>query len=137
MCICSLRYPAYNARAPYHLWPARLYSFSHYLVKTWFLKKNLLNTKLCLAFLYYYCLKHFSFQKQLSEIWSKMFIDLHVKCPLFWSDFNETWILTTDFWKISKYQLSLLLHRESCRFTKYHITNKCTNCMSFIFKSLF
>ena len=33
--------------------------------------------------------------------------------------------------------LSLLLHRASCRFTNYHTTNKCTNCMSFIFKSLF
>ena len=29
-------------------------------------------------------------------------------------------------------KLSLLLHRASCRFTKYHTTNKCTNCMSFI-----
>ena len=28
--------------------------------------------------------------------------------------------------------LSLLLHRTSCRFTNYHTTNKCTNCMSFI-----
>jgi len=32
--------------------------------------------------------------------------------------------------------LSLLLHRASCRFTNYHTTNKCTNFMSFIFKSL-
>ena len=32
--------------------------------------------------------------------------------------------------------LSLLLHRASCRFTNYHTTNKCTNCMAFIFKSL-
>ena len=34
-------------------------------------------------------------------------------------------------------QLSLLLHRASCIFTNYHTTNKCTNCMSFIFKTLF
>ena len=34
-------------------------------------------------------------------------------------------------------RLSLLLHRASCRFTNYHTTNKYTNCMSFIFKSLF
>ena len=34
-------------------------------------------------------------------------------------------------------RISLLLHRASCRFTNYHTTNKCTNCMSFIFKSLF
>ena len=32
--------------------------------------------------------------------------------------------------------LSLLLHRASCRFTKYHTTNKCTNCMSFILNHL-
>ena len=35
------------------------------------------------------------------------------------------------------YKLSLLLHRASCIFTNYHTANKCTNCMSFIFKSLF
>ena len=28
--------------------------------------------------------------------------------------------------------LSLLLHRASCRFTNHHTTNNCTNCMSFI-----
>ena len=33
--------------------------------------------------------------------------------------------------------LSLMLHRASFRFTNYYTTNKCTNCMSFIFKSLF
>ena len=32
---------------------------------------------------------------------------------------------------------SLFLHRASCRFTNYHTTNKCTNCMSFIFKPIF
>jgi len=33
VCICSLRYPAHNAHAPYcHLWPASLYNiFPHYL----------------------------------------------------------------------------------------------------------
>ena len=33
--------------------------------------------------------------------------------------------------------LYLLLLRASCRFTKYHTTNKCTNCMSFILKHFF
>jgi hypothetical protein len=34
VCVCSLRYPARNARAPYcHLWPDWLYSiFPHYLI---------------------------------------------------------------------------------------------------------
>jgi len=35
--------------------------------------------------------------------------------------------------RISKtWSVSLLFHRASCRFTKCHTTNKCTNCMSFI-----
>ena len=38
-------------------------------------------------------------------------------------------------------KIPLFLHRATCRFTKYHTTNKYTNCMSFIlnhfFKTLF
>ena len=46
--VCSLRYPACNAHAPYcHLWPARLYSIvPHYVINgRIFGEKNLLNTK--------------------------------------------------------------------------------------------
>jgi len=34
-------------------------------------------------------LRRFSFQEELSEIWSKKYIGLHAKYPLFLSDFNE------------------------------------------------
>jgi len=35
----------------------------------------------------------------------KMCIGLHVKYPLFFSDFNETWIFSADFRKVLKYRV--------------------------------
>jgi hypothetical protein len=47
MCVCSLRYLAWNAHAPYcHLWPAPLYSvFPHNLQTARFSKNKFLNIK--------------------------------------------------------------------------------------------
>ena len=59
---------------------------------------------MCFDILYSFFLKHFSFLGELSEIWSKVYIGRHVKCPLFLSDFNETWIFSTDFRKILSFQ---------------------------------
>jgi hypothetical protein len=49
VCVCSLRYPACNAHAPYcHLWPARLYNiFPHYFIKMARFKKKVLEHKVC------------------------------------------------------------------------------------------
>jgi len=43
----------------------------------------------------------------MSEILSKMDSGLHLKHPLFLSDFNETSFFSTAFRKIPKYQMSL------------------------------
>ena len=48
-----------------------------------FLKKKVIEHKICFNFLYNFRLKYFSFQKEFSEILSSMYIGLHA--PLFLS----------------------------------------------------
>ena len=56
VCICSVRYPACNARAPYfHLWPAPLYNIFPQTVR--FSKIKVLEYKMCVS----------SFSKTLSK----------------------------------------------------------------------
>ena len=58
--------------------------------------------KMCFDFLYNFCLKHFSFYEEVSKVWSKTYIGLHVNYPFFLSDFNETWFFSIEFWKVFK-----------------------------------
>ena len=69
VCVCSLRYPARNAHAPYfHVWPLRIRdTFQHYLKKGTIFEK-VIEYKMFSDFLYKLCLKHFSFYEALSEI---------------------------------------------------------------------
>ena len=50
--ICSLRYPAFNAHAPYcHPWSALLYNiFAHFLINSTISEKKLSNTKCVFLF---------------------------------------------------------------------------------------
>jgi len=41
----------------------------------------------------------------MSNIWSKMYIGIHVKSPLFFSDFNESSVSSTDLEKYSNIKL--------------------------------
>jgi hypothetical protein len=72
----------------------------------WHDLKKVTEHKKCFDFLYNFCLKHFSFSEELGKIWSKIPSGLHVKYPVYLSDFNETRIFSTVFWKILKYQIS-------------------------------
>ena len=98
VCVCSLRYPACYTYAPYcHLWPFRLLSYSSTLSHKGqdFSNKKLFNIKYVLIFST--TLKHFSFKRRIQRDLINMCIVLHAKYPFFLSDFNETWIFSTDF----------------------------------------
>jgi hypothetical protein len=53
-------------------------------------QNKVLNTKYIFCLSLHLRLKHFSFQEEMSEIWSKMFIGLHVKYQLLLSDLHKT-----------------------------------------------
>ena len=102
LCVCSRRYPAHNAHAPCYvviccLSGSRIISLSHKGLI--FLGGWVTEHKICFDFIHKFCLEHFSFPEELSEMRSKMFTGSRVKYPLVFSDSNETWILWTHFYK--------------------------------------
>jgi hypothetical protein len=140
VCVCSLRYPACNAHAPYcHLWPVRLYLFfPHYLINGTIFgegggggENGYWTQNMCFEFPYNFCLKHFLFWEEWSEILLKMYIGIYVKFELFLPDFNETWILWTGFRKILKYRISWKnFHLQpSCSMRKDGYTDRQTKLM--------
>jgi hypothetical protein len=101
VCVCSLRYPASNAHAPYCLlWPVRLYIIlPYYLINGTIFGRTLLNIK---------CVFWFSLQLRNISHSKRNWARCDPKCIVTVAvvRFNETLIFWTDFRKIFKYQIS-------------------------------
>ena len=99
--VCSLSYPACNAHAPYCLlWPVLLYSiFPHYLINGTIFEETLMNIKCVFWFSLQLLSETFLILRRTERDMIKMYIAVHVKYRLLLSDFNKTFIFSTEFKK--------------------------------------
>ena len=108
-CVCSLRYPAYNAHVPYILvWSARLYNiFPHYLINGMIFEKGkLLKMKCFFLFTLQLLSETLLILRRTERDMIKIYIGLYINYPLFLSYFHETWIFSTVIRKILTYEIS-------------------------------
>ena len=90
----------------FFIYPALQYFYALSHKRHEFKKKTTLNIKCVFSSFLQFLSEIFFIQEEMSELRSKMYIGLHVKCPLYLSDWNETWIFWTDFPKTLTYQIS-------------------------------
>jgi hypothetical protein len=72
--------------------------------------------------IYRFCLKRFLFCEGVSEMSPCMYIDIHVKYPIFLSDFNKTRIFSIDFRK--NIQMSNLLKMNPVGSEFFHVDRR-------------
>ena len=97
---CRLTYPVCHAPAPYCLLPPWLHhNCRYYLINGKIFRKMSLNVKCVFLFILQIVFETFLFlrrnQRSIGE-------RLHVKWPLFLSDFNDIFIFSTEFRNVSK-----------------------------------
>jgi hypothetical protein len=97
VCVSSVRCPAF---------PALQHLSTLSQKRQDFRKKKLMNAKCMFWFSLQVSSETFLILRRTEWDVIKMYIGLHVKYSLFLSDFNETWILSTDFRKTLNYQIS-------------------------------
>ena len=96
-CVSHLNYPACKAQCN----QSGCILFSTYSVKSHDFVKKIFNLKHVFWFPLQLCTRIFSFQDVFRSAWSKMYVGLQLKYSLLLSYFNEPWILSTGFKKIS------------------------------------
>jgi len=101
VCVCSLRYPSCNARDTSVACPAVKY-FSTFYHKWDDFRENIIEHKKCVLIFSTNLPEKMCYSK---IHMTKMYIGIHVKYPLFISDFNEILMLSTYFRKLSKYSV--------------------------------
>ena len=101
----SLAFVLHTARLMRRKACLQYHIFPDYLINGTIFRKKIIEHKMCLHFLYNFCLKHFSFSEKFSKVLSHMYERLHVKHQLFLWDDNETWFSSTDSGKILEYQI--------------------------------
>ena len=104
-------YPACSAHAPCCIVVCDLSALQYFSTLSnkrhyFWGKKKKKKKNVCSDFLCNFCLKHVSFWRELSKVWSEVIIgtSIHVTYTLFLSDINEIWIFWTNVGKILKYQ---------------------------------
>ena len=95
-----------KAHAPYrHLWPAQLYDiFPHYFMNGTIFEKIVTEHETCVLIFSTTSVWKISHSEKNWARYDKKNM-LILKYPLFLSDFKETLIFSTEFWKVLKYQI--------------------------------
>ena len=108
VCVSNLRYPACNARVLYcHLRPVQLYKiFAHYLTNGTTSEKKVVEHKMCvLIFSRTFSRTFFTLIRNERDVIINVFWTSFRLPRYYCQDFNETWIFSTDFQKVPKYQI--------------------------------